>query len=190
MYRFLLPTAILFGLLSTPLAAADMEALKGEGKRVIQQFGGALKKELENAMKSGGPQKAIPVCNVEAPEIAAKVSGREGWSVARSSHRLRNPKNAPDDFTRNAIEEFLAREAKGETADKLVKAAIVEEDGKTVFRIVKAIPTADLCLSCHGSDEVKPEVEGLLSKYYPEDQARGFRIGQMRGVFTLSKAVE
>ena len=170
-----------------PAVGEDMDALKGEAKRVMQQFGGALKGELEAAMKDGGPVAAIKVCNEKAPEIASKVSASEGWSVGRSSHKLRNQKNAADPFTAGAIEEFLARQAKGETAETLVKAGVVEENGKKVFRIVKAIPTAEVCLNCHGGDNVKPEVVDELTKLYPDDQARGFSVGEMRGVFTLAK---
>ncbi|HQF31154.1 MAG TPA: DUF3365 domain-containing protein, partial [Hyphomicrobiales bacterium] len=71
----------------------------------------------------------------------------------------------------------------------MVKAGIVEEDGKKLFRLVKAIPTGEVCLNCHGGAEVKAETAEMLAKYYPEDQARGFTLGQMRGVFTLSREV-
>ncbi len=37
---------------------------------------------------------------------------------------------------------------------------------------------------------MKPEVEEVLKTLYPEDQARGFAVGQMRGVFTLKKVLE
>ncbi len=172
---------------SSLVAAAEMKSLVAEAKQVMRQFGGSLKRELVAAMKAGGPIQAIPVCNVRAPEIAATVSKSSGWKVARSSHKLRNKNNAPDAFTKAAIDEFLARQAKGETAGKLVKAAIVTENGKKVFRIVKAIPTGALCLNCHGGNEMNPKVVKLLARYYPGDKARGFKVGQMRGVFTLTK---
>ena len=66
-------------------------------------------------------------------------------------------------------------------------AAIVKEDGQQVFRMVKAIETGAPCLACHGGDVVTPEVEARLSELYPEDQARGFTLGEMRVVFTLSR---
>ena len=66
---------------------------------------------------------------------------------------------------------------------------IVEEDGQKVFRFVKAIPTAQPCLNCHGGDDVKVEVVEKLAELYPEDTARGFSVDQMRGVFTLSKTL-
>lgn len=191
MRRFAMALALGCAGLGAPALAADdeMTALVGEAKGLMQEFGGALKAELSAAIKAGGPVNAIGVCNEVAPEIAASVSAGSGWTVGRSSHRLRNPDNAPDAFTAAAIAEFLEREAAGESPDDLVKAAIVEEDGQRVFHMVKAIPTGDLCVNCHGGDEVKPEVEAKLTQLYPDDAARGFAAGQMRGVFTLSKVL-
>ncbi len=174
---------------AAPAMAEDMKSLAMEGKGVIKAFAGTLKKELVGAMKSGGPTKAVKVCNIAAPEIASKISADKGWTVARSSHKLRNPANAPDDFTRAVIEDFLAREQSGEKAVDLVKTAIVDEDGKRIFRMVKAIPTGGLCLQCHGGKSVSAETVAVLKEHYPDDQARGFKAGQMRGVFTLQKVL-
>lgn len=175
--------------LATPLIAEDKAALVEEGKGVMGAFGKTLKETLMLAVAEGGPVNAIGVCNEKAPEIAAAVGAEKGWTVARSSHKLRNPENAADAFTAATIADFLTREAAGEKADSLVRAEIVDEDGQQVFRMVKAIPTAGLCLNCHGGDTVKPDVVAKLAELYPDDQARGFSEGQMRGVFTLSKAL-
>ena len=184
MLRYALGLTI--ALAASPVQAQDMQALALEGKGVMKAFGTALKKELVGAMKSGGPTKAVGVCNVKAPQIADQVSGTSGWSVARSSHKLRNQANMADAFTSAAIDKFLKREAMGETTGKMVETAIVEENGKKVFRMVKAIPTQGVCLACHGTN-IKPDVEAILKKHYPDDQATGFKPGKMRGVFTLKK---
>ncbi|NNE25194.1 MAG: copper chaperone PCu(A)C [Rhizobiales bacterium] len=165
----------------------DETALKEEAKGLMKKFAGELKGELVSAMKSGGPLNAIGVCNVKAPQIADKISEASGWTVARSSHKLRNPSNEADDFTAKAIAEFLARQANGEKPGTMVKAGISEENGARVFRMVKAIPTGKVCLACHGAETVTPEVEAALMEHYPDDKARGFKIGEMRGVFTLKK---
>ena len=178
-----------FAALATPAFSADKAALVDEGKALMARFGGTLKDALLLAISEGGPSHAIGVCNERAPEIAASIANDSGWTVARSSHRLRNPDNAPDAFTAATIEDFLTREAAGEKAADMVRTEIVEEDGRNVFRLVKAIPTAGVCLNCHGADEVTPEVEVQLNSLYPSDQARGFTEGQMRGVFTLSKVL-
>lgn len=170
--------------------AADKAALVEEGKGLMKQFGGALKAELMAAVKAKGAPHAIAVCNVKAPEIAKKVSLDSGWTVARSSHKLRNAKNAPDAYTAAVISDFLKRQSAGEKAVDMAKAEIVDVDGKKVFRLTKAIPTGELCLNCHGGDNVKPPVVEALAALYPDDKARGFTAGEMRGVFALTKALD
>ena len=189
LHKTVIISACIAAFAATP-ALANMGELAKEGKGVMMMFGKALKGELKGAVKAKGFGHAIDVCSVKAPEIREKVSAAKGWTVARASHKLRNPHNAPDAFTKVVIDDFLARQAKGEDPKGMVKTAIVEEDGKKVFRMVKAIPTAKLCLNCHGGDNVKPEVAAILKEHYPEDKARGFKEGEMRGVFTLKKVIE
>ncbi len=170
--------------------AADKAALVEEGKAMIMKYGGSLKGELQAAIKAKGAPHAITVCSIRAPEIGAEVVQDSGWTISRSSHKLRNPANAPDEYTAGVIAEFQARQAAGEMAADLVKAEIVEQDGQSMFRMVKAIPTAQVCLNCHGGAEVKPPVVQRLAELYPADQARDFTVGEMRGVFTLFKPLD
>jgi cytochrome c553 len=53
---------------------------------------------------------------------------------------------------------------------------------------MKAIPTAAVCLNCHGTD-VQPAVKKAISEYYPDDQAVGYSKGQIRGAFSFTKAL-
>lgn len=187
MHKTTIGLALAALMLATPATGGELGALKNEAKGLIKKFATELKGELVSAMKSGGPVKAIGVCNIKAPQIADDISQGSGWTVARSSHKLRNPANAADDFTATAIADFLTRQADGEKPDTMTKAEITEENGKRVFRMVKAIPTGEACLACHGADSVKPQVEAALKELYPDDKARGFKPGEMRGVFTLKK---
>lgn len=179
-------------LVPIPALAADedISTLQAEAGELIKSFSSTLQGELKAAIEAGGPVSAISVCNERAPEIAISAPTDPAWTIGRSSHKLRSPDNAPDAYTAAAIADFLAREAAGEKAADLVKAEIVEDDGKRMFRMVKAIPTGETCLNCHGGDNVKDEVAAKLAELYPNDQARGFQEGQMRGVFTLSKVLD
>lgn len=166
--------------------AADMNALKSEAVGVVKSFGGPLKQTLGGAMKEGGPINAIEACNTKAPGIAQQAADASGWSVGRTSLKLRNLDNAPDPWELATLEEFEKRLAAGEKPDTIAKAEIVEEDGQKVFRFMKAIGTAPVCLNCHGGD-IKPEVADKLDSLYPHDTARGFNQGDIRGAFTLKK---
>ena len=42
-----------------------------------------------------------------------------------------------------------------------------------------------LCLSCHGN-VLAPEVANHIEEAYPDDQATGFEIGDLRGVYWVA----
>ena len=173
--------------LGGPALAGDTAPSADEARQAAMSLGKQLKATLGKAMKSGGPTQAINVCNIKAPEIASDVSADTGWKVARTSLKLRNPNNAPDAWETAVLKDFEQRKAAGESPETLEYSEVVEQDGRRVFRFMKAIPTQKVCTNCHGGDGVSEEVVAKLKTLYPEDQARGFKEGDLRGAFTLSK---
>lgn len=167
-------------------AADDVNALKAEAGNAAMALGGPLKKTLGAAMEQGGPVNAIGACNEKAPGIAKQAAEQTGWQVGRTSLKLRNQHNAPDAWEMATLQEFEARKAAGENPADISKAEVVEENGKKTFRFMKAIGTEPLCLNCHGK-EITPEVAAKLDGLYPQDQARGFSAGDIRGAFTVKK---
>jgi len=179
---------------AAPALAGDAGAAQAErvatARGAIKGLGGALKEKLVAAMKDGGPVAALSVCSLEAPKIAEERSAASGMTVGRTALRVRNPNNAPDEFERRVMEDFIAKIKAGADAMKLEHAEVVDKDGKKVFRYMKPIMTAESpCLACHGST-LKPEVSAKIKDLYPEDQATGFAAGDMRGAFTVSKAID
>lgn len=190
MMKHMLPAAVALSLAASApaLAGEDIKALSGEAKGIVQGFFKELKGALVGAMKTKGPQGAVDVCNLKAAEITHKHTEQSGWQVGRTALKLRNPGNAPDEWEKAVLEEFARKIAAGADPKKLARAEIVEMDGKRVFRFMKAIPTGKPCLTCHG-ENVKPEVLKTIRSHYPEDQATGFKLGELRGAFTLKKVL-
>jgi hypothetical protein len=166
--------------------ADDLEQRGAESAAVAKEFMMTLKGELQAAMQEGGPVNAIQVCNTRAPEIAAGFSEKKGWTVARTSLKFRNPDNAPDAWERQVLEQFEERKAKGEDPKQLSYAEVVEEGGTKTYRFMKAIPTGAVCLACHG-EKIDTSVEAKIQELYPEDQARGYNEGDIRGAFTITQ---
>ncbi len=160
---------------------SSKDALVVEAKSLIGKFADSLKAELGHAIQTGGLKQGIVACQVKAPEVTHSLS-QDGWHVARTSLKLRNPKNAPDEWEREMLLQFEKRLASGEAFDKLV--AVQHSD--TQFKLIKAIPTGALCLSCHG-EQLPPEVGEALREHYPDDKATGFEVGEIRGAFVVSK---
>ncbi len=168
--------------------AASSDVLSAEARAIAVRFADKLKSELVAAMKVDGPVQAIEVCNVAAPAIAADASA-SGWSVGRTSLKTRNSKNAPDGWEKRVLEEFDAAKSTGADAAKLEHSEIVERDGMRTFRFMKAIPVAEPCLACHG-ETIKEPVKARLAELYPGDRATGYKVGDIRGAFTLSKPLQ
>jgi len=183
MKRTVLAIAIA-GLMTAPVYAEEPSKEVMESRAAIKQLGGTLKGELKAAMKKGGPTEAIKVCNTVAPAIAADISEKNGFEVARTSLKYRNAGNAPDAWETKVLTSFEDRKAAGEDPKKMEYSEVVDMNGKKTFRYMKAIPTGKVCLNCHGTD-IKPGVMEQIQAYYPEDKATGFKEGDIRGAFTI-----
>jgi len=171
---------------SSVVMAGEIEKRSKESRIVVSDFMLQLKTELKAAMKEGGPSNAIQVCKNKAPQIAAEISEKQGWRVARTALKLRNPLNEPDAWELKVMQEFEKRKASGEEIKTLEYAEIVTNGGKKQFRYMKAIPTGEVCLKCHGND-IDPNVAATLNNFYPHDQATGFKEGDIRGAFTITQ---
>ncbi|HEY9052562.1 MAG TPA: DUF3365 domain-containing protein [Gammaproteobacteria bacterium] len=166
--------------------ANDNQQRVDQSKAVVKEFMTELKGELEKAMKEGGPVNAIGVCNLKAPEIATRISEKHQWDVARTSLKLRNTENKPDAWEEAVLNKFEARKAAGEAVEPMAYFEVVEENNKKYFRFMKAIPTGEVCLKCHGSN-IDPKVVSKLDALYPSDKARGYSVGDIRGAFTIKQ---
>lgn len=167
----------------------NIPALQAEGKTVIKALAGELGSELKKAAKSNGLEVAIQVCNTKAAPITAQVADAKGWTVGRTSLKLRNEANKPDAWEQAVLEKFAQQDRTGANLQTLAfSQVIINEQGQQVFRMMKAIPVGDKCLACHGS-KVKPAVAARLDMLYPNDQARGFSAGDLRGAFSLQKVL-
>ena len=131
--------------------------------------------EILTALKDS--QAVVP--SLLAPEIANEHSNAN-WKIGRTSLKTRNSDNAPDAWERSVLEQFAERAANGEDATTISYAETVNGQ----FRLMKAIPLQEGCLGCHGND-IKPPIAEALNAKYPNDQATGYALGDIRGAFTL-----
>jgi hypothetical protein len=139
-------------------ALAARDALKAG---LLEALGGALER--------GGPHGAIDVCREQAPALAADIAARHGVRMGRTSVKLRNPGNTAPDWARDAVSakrgsEVVFRGASGELG------------------LLDPLRIAPLCLVCHGAvDQIDPLVRAQLRRRYPDDQATGYALEQLRG---------
>lgn len=169
-------------LVSASALADDNDARLEAARNAAVKLQGTLVVELQEAMKTGGPLKAIEVCNTRAPAIANEISSAENLRIGRTSLKTRNPDNAPDDWEKKVLEDFEARKANGEDPAMLEHHEVVGGE----FRYMKAIAIRpDMpCLKCHG-EQIDPAVQAKLKELYPNDKATGYKAGDLRGAVTI-----
>ncbi|NJD88509.1 MAG: DUF3365 domain-containing protein [Betaproteobacteria bacterium] len=178
--------AVAAALLATLPALAD--DLLPEARKVATMVPPKLLAVLTTEIEKGGPEGAIGVCREKAPAMAKAASEQTGWSIRRVSLNNRNPKAVPDAWERAVLEDFDRRSAAGESPATLEKGEMVTEEGRQSYRYMKALPTLDLCLKCHGPQAaLSPAVKAKLAELYPQDKATGYSVGQIRGAMTIRK---
>lgn len=172
-----------------PAAAADAPWV-GEARAVATAVPPKLLAVLTEAIHQGGPEGAIGVCRDKAPQMAQAASAQSGWQIRRVSLRNRNPQAVPDAWEAATLADFDRRAEAGESPATLERAEIVTENGQPSYRYLRALPTQQLCVACHGApDQLNPAVAARLSALYPGDRAVGYSPGQIRGAMALKKAL-
>lgn len=177
-------TAVLISGLSVGAQADNLQSLTAEGMALIAPFQQHLLGTVKAAMSSGGPAQAVEACQLLAPQIASEHS-QKPWTVGRTALKVRNPDNAPDAWEREVLAQFAQRAAAGEPLEQISQSAVVGGE----VRVMKAIGTGEPCLACHGK-QIEPALAQLIEVRYPQDQARGFAQGELRGAFTLRRPVD
>lgn len=157
----------------TTVAVEDLsetqKAQQQRGLDAIQAMAGSLMGELTTALDEDGPDGAIEVCSMRAPEIAAVISNEYGVVLGRTSHRLRNQSNLPPEWAAELVQNEVASPT-----------WLVGPDDRVAGLL--PIQTKAECGMCHGSrEEMADEVLAKLDEYYPEDAAIDFAEGDLRG---------
>lgn len=179
-------------LAANPIQADDLNAREQAARQAtgdfLKKLGGALKKE----MKSGGPDKAILVCRDLAPKIAGEISRANGWQVTRVGTKVRNPMlGLADGWENKVLNNFKTAAAKGEKYKDMAFAEVVESNGAKQYRFMKAIPTQEVCLSCHGNDtQIPANVKASLAIHYPQDRATDYQLGELRGAVSILQPMD
>jgi hypothetical protein len=167
--------------------AARQQAAETVANGLLQQLQTDLQTELAN-----GPAEAATICRDIAPLLASQLSRRNGWQVTRVGTRVRNPLlGLPDAWERGVLNEFAARQERGEALSALTHGEVVEFEGRLEYRYMKAIGMQPACLTCHGSAQQIPQgVQDSLAQFYPLDQAVGYALGELRGAVSIRQPLE
>jgi len=172
-----------------PALAQDVAALTVDTRQTVLPVIPKVVAAMQEAVAEQGVANAIPVCKEQAPALIAAKRKETGWEIRRVSLKARNAERAtPDLWEARQLADFAIRAGQGEKPEKLEVGEIQTIDGKPVFRYMRALPAADVCLKCHGPVEsLDPALRAKLAEVYPHDRATGYGKGKIRGALTVKR---
>jgi hypothetical protein len=133
-----------------------------------------MQTRLVELLPKNGPAGALDVCRKEAYVIAAEIGMQHGVAIGRTSHKLRNPKNAPKPWAAPVVAQYAGK--------KFVDAKPYVADLGTQVGLLQPVAMGEACSMCHGNASWQPDdVAAVLKQNYPGDQATGFTTGDVRG---------
>lgn len=171
--------------LQADMSKPEQQAMQ-KSQAAIKEYATTLKAALQTAMKAGGPMAAIAVCHTEAPKIAQEVGKKYDLDIHRTS--LKPRATPPQPWEKTVLEQFEVEKDAGKPIGKIVWHKTVDENGQKELRLMKAIPTGEVCLTCHGTN-VAPAVLSKIKSLYPNDEATGYKLGDIRGAFSVTAAL-
>jgi hypothetical protein len=130
---------------------------------------------LQEEYKAHGVLGALDACQVKAQPITASVQENlTNVSLGRASHKTRNPVNQPKEW----MKEYFS----GVNGGQMPSVQVLKLEGNRFGYLEPIMTGMPLCLQCHG-EEIEGPVLSKILELYPNDEARGFKLGDFRGVF-------
>jgi hypothetical protein len=163
----------------------DAQPYIEQGRAVTGASFQALSSNLKKAMMRGGVEEAASFCNIAAQPITDSLSTAHGVVIKRTSLKLRNPDNRPDNLEQTVLDMFTKIDGMG----KLIEPKILL-DGEGKVRYFAPIMVKSQCLQCHGvlGESLPEENYKFIQARYPADQATGYQENDLRGIWSITFA--
>jgi uncharacterized membrane protein YfcA len=142
-----------------------------------------LSGELATAIAAGGPTAAIPICAEKAQPLVADVASARKIQMLRLTDRPRRTNQRAQGPDLATIESFRASIQNGTPPNPAVENL---PNGSSVVRLPILI-SQPLCLQCHGTgDDISAETRTAIQALYPNDQATGYKMNDLRGIWQIT----
>ena len=154
------------------------------GDSITQEAQKQLISNLQKAISEEGIPEAIEYCNVNALPMLTEIGENYSIQIKRVSNRARTPADLPTEEERPILEAYEYNAENGVKSDPNIQKF---EKGEVLLYTKPITIPNGMCLSCHGEPEkeISKETLSKLGELYPEDLAKGHKIGDLRGMWSL-----
>ncbi|WP_240676234.1 Tll0287-like domain-containing protein [Botryobacter ruber] len=136
-------------------------------------------KLLQEKLQEGGVEAALPYCPPENFPAINALEEKYGATARRTSSKLRNPANKADERVTALLQQYEQGELK--------EPQVVELNEQEMLYTAPIYIRSETCLRCHGTlgQEVATEEYQVLKERYPTDEATGYKLGDLRGMWYI-----
>jgi hypothetical protein len=167
-----------------PLPAKVQEVAVARGKAIAVETFNLLSTNLQLALQSGGISNALPFCSLAASPLTANMAEKYGVTLRRITHKARNPAAQADALELSILNSFAAALTTTTNPPPAFATNLVLNQ---VTFFAPIVIHHELCLQCHGEpgQDLTAENLALIRYHYPQDQATGFKLRQLRGAWRI-----
>ncbi len=160
----------------------DHKAYKMKGMLIAKNTFKVFKSNIQTIASKDGLHGVVDFCHKNAEKLADSLGKLHNVVIKRTSHKLRNEKNKPDEDSKAVLEKYLKLQQAQKPMEPVVKKGA---DGYIHF--YAPIKLKKECLKCHGipGQEVHDDIYKLIKSKYPNDKATGFKEGELRGIWDI-----
>ena len=171
---------------AAPLSAELRSAVVQRGQAVVAETFSLLSSNLQSALQQGGISNALPFCSLAASPLTAGIAGKHGFAIRRVTHKPRNLVGQADATELAILRQFEAS-LPAATATNPLAPLVTHLTVDTATFFAPIVLNHELCLKCHGEPgkDIAPENVAVIQRLYPQDQATGFKLGDLRGAWRI-----
>lgn len=189
MKRILLLAALAIAFVSckdkTSLSEEEINDYTAQGKAIAQATYKALNNQLKQAMQTGGVEQAASFCHVVALPLTDSLSQQYNAVIKRTSLKLRNTANTPDSLELAMLKMY---DIMSKMRNPVLVPKLLEKGDDEIQFFAPIQIKNETCLKCHGvlGQTMKEEDYAFIQQNYPNDQATGYKMDQVRGMWSIT----
>lgn len=166
------------------IAEADiLNEVTRQGDSITAAVQAVFMNKISAQYAKGGFESAAEYCAMEAYPLTDSLAAEYKVFLKRVSLKPRNLSNAPSSVENGLLEAYEYAHEQGLPLNTNVQFL---RPGDTILYNKPIFIASELCLNCHGPEEKLAEgVKALLTEKYPEDKATGYKMGELRGMWSL-----
>jgi hypothetical protein len=153
------------------------------GDSITQVAGSVFMSKISQKYSEGGYEAAAEFCSMSAYDLTDSLANEYKIFLKRVSNKNRNPNNAPSNLEKQILEAY---EYSVEQGDEIGTNVQFIRPGDTILYNNPIRIPSEFCLNCHGDQkQISEEVQTILKADYPHDKATGYKVGELRGMWSV-----